>query len=327
MSFDDRLRAELRHAVETAQLREDDAFDSVRRRHRRGLVRGAVARQAIAAAVVLTLFASVAIVVSLRNTSDRFRSAATVRLAVASSNPSTGTATPALKLPDARALALAPSTRRAVLLSAHLSPDDTRIDFRATFRSGRDVLSLAATGPSADESTAVTRKWVSVFTAARRTQAISRLETMNRALSRRIGALHQRLRKVDAELVRIDPQYKGVLRYPRWGHFPSGEAPTTVPVPVPEQGSVHELNLANERVQILAQMAQAGADSARNRIILESARKLPKPESQAPAVRVDTSSPATLPILVGWAIGLVVVLAGALLAYRRRTRSARQVSA
>jgi hypothetical protein len=324
MTLDDQLRDALRHAVEVQQLREDDAFDSVWRKHRHGLVRGGTTREAIAAAVALTLLASVAMVVSWRNTPDRFRSTATVRVAVASSNPNTGTAIPALRLPDARTLALAPSTRQATLRSAHLSPDDTRIDFRATFLSGRDLLSMVATAPSANDSTAVTREWVSVFTAARRIQAISRLEAMNRALLRRVTALHQRLREIDAELVRIDPKYKGVVRYNPTHHFPSGVE--TVPS-VPEPGSIRELNLANQRVQILALLADLGADSARNRIILESVRSLPKPVAQAPAVRVDASAPATVPILVGWAIGLVVVLAGALLVYRRRTRPLRQVSA
>src|SRR5258708_1886728 len=107
MSLDERIRSELRNALEAGQLREDQAFNTVWTKHRRDLVRSRVARQATAVAVVLSLFASAAIVLSWRNTpdrflgsSDRFRSTATLRVARAPSARATPTTSRALNLPD-----------------------------------------------------------------------------------------------------------------------------------------------------------------------------------------------------------------------------------
>ena len=328
MSLDDRLRKDLRDAVESGMLREDESLDAVRRNHRRGLVRRGVTRQAIALAVVLSLFASVAIVVSWRKAPDRFRSTATIRVALArSSNTSSTTTYPTLKYSDPRRLALASGTRRAVLLSAHRSPYDTSIDFRAHYNSGRDLLSLVATAPSANESTAVTQKWMSVFVKVRRADAFRARRALNQALNRRLAALHDRLREVESKLKKIDPvYYAGLGRIPQI--LPNGSSARTFDptLHIRENATLHELNLVNERVQILALLADLGAEAAKS-----GPQSLVGPivvaKPIAPAVRVDASSPATVPILVGWAIGLVVVLAGAVFVYRRRTRPTAQVSA
>jgi hypothetical protein len=316
MSLDDRLRDELRNAADLGQLREDDAFESVRLKYHRGLVPNGVTRQAIVVAVVLTLFASVAMVVSWRNTPDRFRSTATLRVATASTSR-------VLILADPRKLAVAADTRRATLASAHLS-DDTPVDFQATLNSERDLLTLSAVAPSAHESRDVTHEWVSAFTKARRAEAVRALRAADLALMRRVKALHNRLNAINAELVRIDPvTYKG---HDLGFHPPNGHPYTERPIPVPEQGSTHELNLANERVQILAMLADFGAESARSKIANLSPNVDATPVAQTQAVRVDASSPATVPILVGWAISLLVVFAGAFFIYRRRRRSTGQVS-
>ncbi len=333
MDLDERLRDELRHAVEPGQLREDDALDDVRATHRRGLVRERVTRQTIAVAVVVSLFASVAIIVSWRNApdhagvaagSDRFSSTVTIRVALTAPSLSTSTTTSrTFKLADPRTLALAPSTRRAALLSVQLSLDDPSVDFRAALNPTRDLLSLTVTAPSARESTAVTREWASAFAKAERAEAIQLLDLRNRALDRRITVLHQHLETIDAELIRIDPAtFKGRLGFPGHHHMTD---PATPPLHVPEAGSVHELNLANERIQILSQLADAGADAARNQISL-GGPPISQNLAQTRAVRVETSSPPTVPLLVSWAIGLVVVLAGAFFLYRRRTRATRQVA-
>jgi hypothetical protein len=329
MSLDERLRNELRDAVNSRNLREDEAFESVRLKHRRGDVRRGVTRQAIVVAIVLSLFASVAFVVSWRNAPDRFRSTATIRVAPAGSANTTSTTTYlTLKYSDPRRLALASGTRRAVLLSAHRSPYDTSIEFRANYNSGRDLLSLVATAPSANESTAVTRKWVSVFAKVQRADAVRARRTLNRALNRRVAALHDRLREIDAELKKIDPVYYDNSRYFRY-NAPNGfppAAPDPGPTKIRPGATVRELNLLNERVQLLALLADLGAASSGNRVApLGAPNLVAKPI--APAVRVDAPRPATVPILVGWAIGLLILLAGAVFVYRRRTRATRQLSA
>jgi hypothetical protein len=315
MSLDERIRAALRHAAELGQLREDDAFDSVRLNHRRGLVRNGVTRQAIAVAVVLTLFASVAMVVSWRNTPSRFRSTTTLRVAPASSSSATPTTkSRPLKLSDPKQVALA------------AEPDHAQVEVTATLNSGRDLLTLAATAPTGSEATAVARAWTSAFIKARRAEAIRALRAADLALMRRIKALHSRLRQLDARLKQIHPGYYRYLRYnPPLGHpFGDGEQGPSSP---PASASARELKLYNERVQILAVLADLGAEYARTRISVVEPSMLAKLVTQTPAVRADTSSPATVPILVAWAIGLVILLAGAGLVYRRRTRSMHQVSA
>jgi hypothetical protein len=310
MSLDDRLRIELR-SVEPGELREDDALDSVLRKYDRGLALGRVTRQALAVAVVVSLFAAVGMVVAWRNTpehsgaasaSDRYRSTITIRVARTS-----GT----------RDLALAPSTRRNLLLTAHLSPDDSQIDFRATLNPSGDALSLTVTAPTKYESETITRRWASASDKALRTEA-------NRVLNRRVRYLHQRLGQIDAELVRIDPNiFKGrPLGYGMPHPFTDNEPPPSVP----PSASTHEFNLVNERVQLLSSLADLGARAARNG---PPARLTPDVlVPQTAAVRVHTSSPSkTTPVLVSWAIGLVVVLGGALFVFRRRTRSTRQVAA
>jgi hypothetical protein len=213
------------------------------------------------------------------------------------------------------------------LLAAELSPDDSSVDFRATLNPTRDLLSLTATAPSASASSAVTREWASGFTEARRAEAIQSLRERNLALDHKVVALHQRLRTVNAELVRIDPAtYKGH----DLGYHGPGIRPFAEPVVhAPEHASTHELNLANERVQLLGQLADIGAEYTRRKIASDALTPqiFSTVISQTPAVRIDESGPATAPILVAWAISLFVVFAGAVFVYRRRTRPARQVSA
>lgn len=323
MTLDERLRDELRRAVEAGPLREHDALDNLWVTHRRGLVRARVTRQALATVVVVSLFASVALVVSWRNNPDRagvaagsgrFRSTVTIRVATPS---------------GVKELALAPSTRRAALIAAHLSQDSSKVYFSATFNPARDFLALRVTAPTRYASEIVTRRWAAALIKARRAEAVRLLQAKNRTLNRKVSMLLDQLRNVNAELVRIDPAtYKG---YDLSFHIPSSrpftEKQPPLP-PVPEAGSVHELNLANERVQILSQLAHLGAQAASSRIFILGPYVSATVISQTPAVRVHTSSPSrTAPVLISWAVGLLVALAGAVFVYRRRTRATRQVAA
>ena len=126
--------------------------------------------------------------------------------------------------------------------------------------------------------------------------------------NRQVAALDDRLNNVDAELKKIHPVYYRYLRYhPPYGNpFNDGVRVPSSPSP---SASRTRVNLFHERVQILATLADIGASAARRHIFpLEGPIVVAKPI--APAVRVDTSSRATVPILVVWAIGLVVLLAG-----------------
>lgn len=325
MNLDERLRADLQRTVEVQPLREDDAFDYVQSTHRRGLVLARVMRRATALATVLTLFAGVGIFASWRGASGRYRSTATVRVAADPGRQTTTTWPYTAKLGDARAIALAASTRRAALVASHLLPDDTRIEFRVT-NEGPAILQLAATAPTPRESTTLARNWAYAFTRARIDDARHQVSAAKLALNRAVTRLHDELRKVDAELAKLDPvTFGGLPRY----DSPNGNAHGygSAPPPVPENGSVRELNLANERIQILATLKVAGSSAASTSIIGVSPQVFAQLISVTPATRVDKLPPATAPVATGWLAGLVLVLVGAVLAYRLRTRSLRQLSA
>jgi hypothetical protein len=337
MTLDERLRAELRGSVEPWPLREDDALDAVRSRHRRGLVRRRVTRQAVAAAVVVSLFASVAVVISWRNApdnagvaaiSDGYRSAATIRLAPAPSAGSTSTTIgPAFKPQELLALALAATTQRAALLGAQLSPA-TNVEFRAALNSVQDLLTITVTAETQYVSEAVTHAWAAAFTEALRAERIRRMQAADRTLNRKVRALHDQLRQIDSELILINPAYKPyTTRDIGWHGHPNLSDMNPPPHHAPEQGSTRELNLANERIQLLSRLADLGAEAARTQISLSGPDTFGA-VTQKPVVRVHLSSRKhKSPVLFGWAISLFVVLGGALFVYRRRGRSLRQVAA
>ena len=79
-----------------------------------------------------------------------------------------------------------------------------------------------------------------------------------------VTTLHTELQRVDAQLVKLMPiVYHGVLRYdaPN-GNLRRTRAAPSGPPPVPEQGSVHALNLAFERIQLLSAIEQFGQEAA-----------------------------------------------------------------
>jgi hypothetical protein len=332
MSLDERLRAEL-HAVEPGPLREDDALDNVRLTHRRGVARRATARHALAVAVVVAMFASVAVIVTWRNTPDRvgvaagsgqrFRSTATIRIAPHPGRDSTAT-TVSFPLTDADRrtleLALAPGTRRAALIAAHRAPDDSSIDFLAKLNPTRDLLLLTVTAGSAHDAVAVTREWASAFAEARRDNAIRDL----RAAARRFTALLDQLNKVNAELVRIDPAtFRGRnLGFPPRHHFTDDDL--SFPA-VPKSAPVGERDLVDQRMQIVSRLADLSADAAR--VSLGQPQVFTTLVEQTPPVRIEAPGKSKVPVLIGGTIGLVILLAGSAFAYRRRARSTRQVAA
>jgi hypothetical protein len=326
MTLDEQLRAGLRRAAEPVRPDEDLALTDVRWRHRRGLLRTRTARLATAVAVVVTLFVGVCVFVSWRATPDRYRSTAIVRVGPPN-NANTHSAPSAIttKLADPRTVALAVSTREAALVAAHLSA--TGIDFRAT-AANVGLLSPEATAPSPTQSSTVTSQWVSTLIRARTNEARRLLIAQRHALVLQVTRLHNQLHAIDVQLVKLDPiAYHDLLIYDEPNADLRGSiAPGPVPPPAPEPGSVHELNLAFERIQLRSELTNIGTAAASERF-----GQLPSPAlsllvHQTPATRVDQTPPATVPALAGWAIALVVVLTAALVSYRVRTRQARRPS-
>lgn len=313
MSLDQRVRVGLQGSADSGRLNEEHVLEQVRVSHRRGLVRAHVARQASAVMVILTLFVGVAVFVSWRTMPYRYRSVATVSVEAPSIEMTGGLP---VKLADPRQLALAPSTRRAALLASAL-PEDARVDFRVT-EPHAHLLSFTTTAPTASNATLVARHWVAALARLRNDDARRQIPAAMRALSQRVETLHRELRAVDAKLAKVDPiNYGAVLRY---------DGPTSPPGPkpppnVPERGSVHELNLAFERIQILEQLKHAGLRGAELRIAAFDPALTTKLLTETPPTRIDQAPPATLPAIAGWFIVVALVLTGAFIVYRRRAQA------
>ena len=141
-----------------------------------------------------------------------------------------------------------------------------------------DVLELVVTAPTRVQAQTVrARIGLSVFGVARRAEAKRNIKIEDRQLNRRVSVLHDELRRVDAQLVKLMPiVYGGILRYnkPNGNKFTDG---VSGPPPVPEQGSTHTLNLANERVQLLDTLAENGAEAAQRRSRSASSRRCSRP--------------------------------------------------
>jgi hypothetical protein len=313
MSLDERVRAGLRNSAAAGGLDADAVLRGVVSTHRRARLLGRVVRQATAVAVVLTLFVGVAIFVSWRNAPLRYRSVATVRFATL----------PGVKLSDPRSVALAPSTRRATLLAAHLAPDNTEVQFRAT-SAGDARLSLAVTAASRQESVIVAERWASTLGSARKTQARNRLIEARRNMARRVAALHTQLQGIDGQLAKLDPKVYGTL----WKYdAPLGlRAPTALgqpnsPPPVPERSTVHELNLAFERIQLISQLQKYGLEAAGERFGALSPNVITLQIHQTAPRRVDATPSAVVPATAVWVAGLALIAAAAFVFYRRRRRA------
>jgi hypothetical protein len=322
MSLDDRLRDGLRRSAEPVRFDEEAALDRIRLAHRRGLLRTHVLRLATAAVVVVSLFVGAVVFVSWHATPGRYRSAATVSVAALPNADarSTPDGLP-VKLADPGTLALAASTRRAALLASHLASDDTRIDFRAT-RMASDVFSLTVTAPTAGEATAVTRNWVAALGQARLGDVQQQFAADQRALNRRIVVLRNELHAVDAQLAKLDPLVFGsVFHYDNPQPGGGGRGPIASPS---DGASTREFNLSLERLQLIQQLTQGASKISAIQLANNTPNVTTKLVAQSPTTNVDQTSPATVPALAGWIIAVILVLAGAALAYRIRARSTAQ---
>jgi hypothetical protein len=356
MNFDSRLRDELHEAVDGHDLREEIALQHVKsmqptewsdfavvaledptsphRPHAR-------AQRLVGVLAACALLAgAVALPVALRNrppaaraaaapVTTGYRSTATVRIGPAPSHPSPSSgSTPAspttaplgVKLTDPVLVALRPEVRDQAIAQSHLRSDDPGIDFQATTDTAGDLLSLIATAPTGSEATTLARNWAAAFVAARIAEATVRIRAAAHNLNSQLTKLHGELQRVDRQLVKLLPAtYKNLL------HFDSGNnglGHATPPPPVPEQGSVKALNLAFERIQLLASISQLGDRVAR------SAGTVPavyaSVVSQTPAALIDPphrdSNTSTTVIAIGLLLGGLVLAAGAFLLGRRSRR-------
>jgi hypothetical protein len=190
------------------------------------------------------------------------------------------------------------------------------IAFRARLNDTEDVLDLVVTAPTRIQAQKVAFYWAAEFRTERRADAVRKVKEADAQLRRSVVGLHEELRRVDAQLVKLMPiVYGGILRYnaPNGNKFTDG---VSGPPPVPEQGSTHALNLANERIQLLATLAEKGEQAAKNTITNITPQVFATVISQTPPIRVSTSRATTLPALGGLFGGLLFALGAALLVDR-----------
>lgn len=314
MTLAERVRTGLTRSAAASTLDADQLFDSVIASHRRVRVRARVVRQATAVAVVLTLFAGVAVLVSWRNAPVRYRS---VTIVTAPTTSHFGATT--VTFGDPAQVAISPTTRRATLLAAHLAPDDPHVEFRAT-RTGKQTVALAATAPTARESAIVTNRWVSELTSFRRASARRQLIAALTSERHQATILRGQLEAIDAKLAKIDPKlYGSAWKYDSQPGSSSSTEQQGAPPPVPERGTVAELNLAFERIQLRSAIEKLGFESTRERFgALAPVIVITRPIDRKAVTRVDTTPSPAAP-LIGWGAGIGLIVAAAYVVYRRRS--------
>jgi hypothetical protein len=259
----------------------------------------------------------------------RYRSTATVRVApqvktakASGSKKKSTTSTTAVQniaISGPQKFALRSTVRNGALRASHIPPN-AAIGFNAKLNNTQDVLSLVVTAPSRFQAQVVARNWSAGFATARKADAKQAIVREKRQINRKVTQLHDELLRVDARLTKLMPiVYGGILRYsaPNGNRGSGKNGPSTVgPPPVPEQGSVHALNLANERIQILSSLGAAGVKSAELQIENVTPQVFATMIGQTPATRVSQVRSTTLPALGGLFGGLLFALGAALLVDR-----------
>jgi Mrp family chromosome partitioning ATPase len=190
------------------------------------------------------------------------------------------------------------------------------VNFGTKLDNTETLMSLVVTASTRTQAQRVARTWGYVFVQARKRDAKQQARDNLRNLDRRVTKLHTELRRVDAKLTKLMPiVYQGVLRFdaPN-GNFPGGTQ--SGPPPVPEQGSVHSLNLAFERIQLLSTLVSSGETAAALKIAQTQPDVFATVASQTPATRLAKVRATTLPALGGLFGGLIFALGAALLVDR-----------
>ncbi len=277
-----------------------------------------IVRQAAVCVVVLSLFVGAAIAISWHGMPDRYRSTATVRV----TEPSDAHYGFDVQLADP--VAVAGRTRRAALHT--LGPHGPGMTLEVV-RRGPDLIELTSTGGAPKATASALRSWTRILARERKRDARHAIVRARQALVRRVRALHDELIRVDSELAKLDPiRYSGLRRLdsPNSGLSTWLTGPTEPPPPaVPEHGTVHELNLAYERLAILDELSVLATQDGEYRIGQVEPQIVTKVVAQHPAHRVDDGlPPATGPAVGTWLAG-VALIAGSgwvLLRIKRRPR-------
>ena len=255
----------------------------------------------------------------------RYRSVVTVRVAPKPEpttkkqpgNKNTTTTNPPanLVLSGPQKFALQKRLRANVLRKNGLKAS-SGIGFGSRLDSTESLLSLVVTAPTPTQAERIARTWGATFASARKRDAKLQARTNLEELSKRVEKLHTELRRVDSKLSKLMPiVYGGVLRF----DVPNGNKPGSSqsgPPPVPEDGSVHTLNLAFERIQLLSTLSSSGEKAAALRIAQTQPAVFATVASQSPATRIAKVRATTLPALGGLFGGIVFALGAALLVDR-----------
>jgi hypothetical protein len=235
------------------------------------------------------------------------------------SKSSTSTTLPTVNivLSGPQKFALQRGLRDLALTKSHLRTN-AGIGFNAKLDATQSVLSLIVTAPTRLEAQSVAHSWATVFSNARKANARAAGFRYRHQVQTKVGTLHTELVKVDAQLIKLMPiVYHGILRF----DAPNGNLKATkngaaAPPPVPEQGSVHALNLAFERIQLLAAVEKFGQLAASQKFSSLANTTVATILSQTPPTRVAKVQATTLPALGGLFGGLLFALGAALLVDR-----------
>jgi len=222
-----------------------------------------------------------------------------------------------LVLSGPQKFALQRGLRDLALTKSHLRTN-AGIGFASKLDDTQSLLSLIVTAPTRLEAQTVARNWASAFTSARKANARALLLKQRHQVQVKVGTLHNELVRVDAQLVKLMPiVYHGILRFdaPN-GNLRATKNSTTAPPPVPEQGSVHALNLAFERIELLSAVEKFGQEAASDRFSALTTNTVAQIISQSAPTRVAKVQATTLPALGGLFGGLLFALGAALLVDR-----------
>jgi Mrp family chromosome partitioning ATPase len=260
----------------------------------------------------------------------RYRSTATVRVAerpqqtdlssaAARRAASTSTTVPKeIALGGPEKFALRSGLRTNALRAAHLKRS-SHIGFSSKLSDDESVLSLTVTAPSRVQSEAIAKAWAKTYRKARVKAGQRKIIEAQHRLEFRVRRLHDELRRIDAQLVKLMPLvYHGILRFDAPNGNFQGRTGADGPPPVPETGTVYGLNLAYERIALLDALSTAATKSSEYRIgqVDKTANVIATLMAQTPGERVAKSAATTLPALGGLLGGLILALAAALLVDR-----------
>lgn len=223
-----------------------------------------------------------------------------------------------LVLSGPQKFALQRGIRNLALQKSHLRTN-AGIGFASRLDDTGTVLSLIITAPTRLQAKTVARNWASVFGSARKTNARNLLIKQRRHVQLHVTTLHTELQRIDAQLVKLMPiVYHGVLRYdsPNGALRSSKNGASAGPPPVPEQGSVHALNLAFERIQLLSAIEKFGQEAAAERFAALTPNVFAQIIAQTAPARITKIRATTLPALGGLFGGLLFALGAALLVDR-----------